>query len=117
MLKGESLNCPLFAAWTNKYILMKNKLLTCLIPLLTLFICATKVDAQQWAVNTNGLYWLTGTPNIGFEYGFHKNMSVALSGNYNPFTFKDNRKMKHWLVQGEYRYWLSETFKGHFFAP
>ena len=24
--------------------------------------------------------------------------------------------MKHWLVQGEYRYWLSETFKGHFFG-
>lgn len=110
------MNSPLFAAWTNKYILMKNKLLTCLIPLLTLFICATKVDAQQWAVNTNGLYWLTGTPNIGFEYGFHKNMSVALNGNYNPFTFKDNAKMKHWLVQGEYRYWLSETFKGHFFG-
>ena len=24
--------------------------------------------------------------------------------------------MKHWLVQPEFRYWLSESFKGHFFG-
>ena len=95
---------------------MRNWLITSLIALLTLFIYATKAEAQQWAVNTNGLYWLTATPNIGFEYGFHKNMSVTLNGNYNPFTFKDNRKMKHWVVQPEYRYWLSESFNVHFFG-
>lgn len=95
---------------------MKNRLLIGLISLLTLFIYATKADAQQWAVNTNGLYWLTATPNLGFEYGFHKKLSVAINGNYNPFTYKDNSKMKHWLVQPEFRYWLSETFKGHYFG-
>lgn len=95
---------------------MRNRLLTALITLLSLFIYATKADAQQWGVSTNGLYWLTGTPNIGFEYGFHKNLSIAVNGNYNPFTYKDNRKMKHWLVQPEFRYWLSETFKGHYFG-
>lgn len=95
---------------------MKKKLLIRLVALLAILIYATKVDAQQWAVSTNGLYWLTGTPNVGFEFGFHKNLSVAINGNYNPFTFKDNRKMKHWLVQPEFRYWLSETFKGHYFG-
>lgn len=95
---------------------MKSRLLTSLIALLSLLIYATKAEAQQWAVNTNGLYWLTATPNVGLEYGFHRNLSVALHANYNPFTFKDNRKMKHWLVQPEFRYWLSETYKGHFFG-
>ncbi|WP_294562671.1 DUF3575 domain-containing protein, partial [uncultured Bacteroides sp.] len=76
---------------------MRNWLLTVLITLPSLFIYATKAEAQQWAVNTNGLYWLTATPNIGFEYGFHKNLIVAVNVNYNPFTYKKNRKMKHWL--------------------
>lgn len=95
---------------------MKRRLITSLVVLLSLFIYSAKVDAQQWAVTTNGLYWLAATPNIGFEYGFGKRLSIALAGNYNPFTFKDNRKMKHWLVQPEFRYWLSESFKGHFFG-
>lgn len=95
---------------------MNKRLLSCLAALLTLFIYVAKVDAQQWAVSTNGLYWLTATPNIGVEYSFHRQMTAAVSGSYNPFTFKNNRKMKHWLVEGEYRYWLSESFKGHYFG-
>ena len=95
---------------------MNKRLLLFAGMLLVSLISATTAGAQQWAVSTNGLYWLTGTPNFGFEVGVHKKMSIALSGNYNPFTYKDNRKMKHWLIQPEYRYWLSETFKGHFFG-
>lgn len=95
---------------------MKRRLLSGFITLLFLFIYVTKADAQQWAVNTNGVYWLAATPNIGFEYGFHKNLSVSVNTNFNPFTFKDNRKMKHWFIQPEFRYWLSESFKGHYFG-
>lgn len=95
---------------------MKNNITTSLIALLILFVFATKADAQQWAVSTNGLYWIAATPNVGVEYSFHKKMSVALNANYNPFTFNNNRKMKHWLVQPEFRYWLSESFKGHYFS-
>lgn len=93
---------------------MRNKMKICCIAFLSLFVYVTKIDAQQLAISTNGLYWLTASPNVGIEYSFRENMSVSLSGSYNPFTFKDNRKMKHWLVQGEYRYWLSEAFKGHY---
>lgn len=93
---------------------MNKRLLLSLTSLLILFIYVTKAQAQQWAISTDGLYWMTATPNVGVEYSFHKKMTVAVSGSYNPFTFKNNRKMKHWLVQGEYRYWLSESFKGHY---
>lgn len=95
---------------------MNKRLLLCLYALLSIFIYVTGASAQQWAVSTNGLYWLTASPNIGVEYSFHPKMTAAVSGSYNPFTFKNNRKMKHWLVQGEYRYWLSESFKGHYFG-
>ena len=95
---------------------MRRRLLAVLPALFSLFIYSAEAVAQQCAVTTNGLYWFTATPNIGIEYGFRKRFSVALTGNYNPFTFKDNLKMKHWLVQPEFRYWLSESFKGHFFG-
>lgn len=70
--------------------------------------------AQQIGITTNALYWLTVTPNAGVEYAFNRQMSLAGQVQYNPFTFKDNRKWKHWLVQPEYRYWFSEAFKGHY---
>lgn len=71
-------------------------------------------DAQQWGLTANGLYWATATPNIGVEYAFHSKMSIAGLVQYNPFTYAKNRKMKHLAGQLEYRYWLSDVFKGHY---
>lgn len=93
---------------------MKNRRIAGLIVLLTLFMFATKAGAQQWAVSTNTLYWLTVTPNIGVEYAFNPKMSIAATVQYNPFTFGNNRKLKHVMGNLEYRYWLSEVFKGHY---
>lgn len=95
---------------------MRSKLLLVFLTLFTLLAGAPKAHAQEWAVSTNGLYWLTGTPNLGAEYTFRPHMSVAANFNYNPFTYKNNRKMKLWLLEPEYRYWISETFKGHYFG-
>lgn len=95
---------------------MKNKLTTAIIVLLATLAATTKAGAQQWAVHTNGLYWLAATPNAGVEFGFHRNLSIALSANYNPFTFKDNRKFKHWLLAPEFRLWKAQAFKGHYFG-
>lgn len=74
------------------------------------------LSAQNWGVSTNGLYWLTATPNVGVEYSFHKRMSATVNLSYNPFSFPDNKKWKHVLGTAEYRYWLSRAFKGHYFG-
>jgi outer membrane protein OmpA-like peptidoglycan-associated protein len=66
------------------------------------------------AIKTNLLYGATATPNLGLEYRTGKRMSLALSAGYNPWTFDDSRKIKHYMLQGEYRYWLKEAFNGHF---
>lgn len=74
--------------------------------------------AQDIAVKTNLPYWLTTTPNIGLEFGLGKRTTISLTGGYNPWTLdKDaNRKVKHWMVMPEFRYWLCENFNGHFFG-
>lgn len=93
-----------------------------LIGLFTLLGCFA-VRAQDIAVKTNLLYGgLLQTPNIGVEWGISPKLTVDLWGAYNPFPLgkngygSNNRKMKHWLIQSELRYWLCERFNGHFFG-
>ena len=73
-----------------------------------------QLDAQTLSVKTNALYWLTASPNISVEAGITPRWTVEVSGGLNPFTFKENTKWKHYLIQGEGRYWLCERFYGHF---
>lgn len=70
--------------------------------------------AQKIAVKTNAAYWATTTMNIGGEVALAPRMTLDLTANYNPFRFRDNKKIMHWLVQPEYRYWLCRQFMGHF---
>ena len=74
--------------------------------------------AQKAAVKTNLLYWSTTTPNIGMEVRLADRYTLNLEGGYNPFTLDDskevNRKLKHFLITPEVRYWFCEAFNGHF---
>ena len=70
----------------------------------------------QFALKTNALYLGTTTLNLGMEVGLSKHYSLDVSGNWNPWTFSDNKKIKHWGIQPELRYWLCERFNGHFFG-
>lgn len=81
------------------------------------FVCLAVVPiahAQKVAVKTNLLYDATSTLNLGVEFGLAKKWTLDVSGNYNPWTFSDNHKFKHWLVQPEARYWFCEKFNGQF---
>ena len=76
----------------------------------------TNFTLPRWGVKTNLLYDATGTINLGVEMRTGPQTSVDLSGNYNNWEFKNDRKWKHYLIQPEFRYWLDETFDGHFFG-
>ena len=52
-------------------------------------------DAPLIGVKTNALYWLTTTINVGAEIGLGKKTTVDLLGTYNPWSFEDNKKVKH----------------------
>lgn len=67
-----------------------------------------------WSLKTNALYWATTSPNLSLEIGLKPQWTLDILGSYNPWTFPDNQKLKHWLVQPELRYWTCERFNGHF---
>lgn len=71
--------------------------------------------AQNVAVKTNILYLGFATPNAGVEFNTGKRTTLELSGAYRPWTIL-NQDARFWLVQPEVRYWLCESFEGHFFG-
>lgn len=73
----------------------------------------TSAFSQKIAVKSNLLYDATTTINAGFEFGLGMKTTLDISGNYNPWKFNDYR-LKHWLIQPEFRYWFCERFNGHF---
>ncbi|MBK5722260.1 DUF3575 domain-containing protein [Dysgonomonas sp. Marseille-P4677] len=84
--------------------------------ILILVIYSMSVFSQHVGIKNNLVYDATLTPNIGFEIGLSKKSTLDLNVGYNPFTFSDHKKFKHWLVQPEYRLWLCEKFNGTFFG-
>jgi hypothetical protein len=89
------------------------------------FLCFTiaiqPAVSQNIAVKTNLLYGgVTLTPNLGAEVGLTQNLSFDMRGSYNPWnlngTMDNNKKLVHWMAQAELRYWLCQTFDGHFFG-
>ena len=73
-------------------------------------------SAQKLSLKTNALYWATASPNLSAEIGLAPHWTLEVGGGLNPFTFKDNMKWKHWLVQPEFRWWTCREFSGHFLA-
>lgn len=78
--------------------------------------CIDIVSAQEIGVKSNLLYDATTTLNLGLEIGLAPKWTLELPVNYNPWEFAKNRKLKHWAIQPEVRYWLCEKFNGHFFG-
>ena len=68
------------------------------------------------AIKSNILYDLTATISAGIEVGLAPRWRRDVSGNFNAWTMKNDRRWKHYLVQPEVRYWLCDRFMGHFLA-
>lgn len=85
-----------------------------LIVSICLVVSSLTASAQNVVVKTNLLYDITATANLGIEFKVAPKWTVDISGNLNAWTFSDNKKWKHWVLQPEARYWLCERFNGHF---
>lgn len=85
-----------------------------LIVSICLVVASLTASAQNVVVKTNLLYDITATANLGIEFKVAPKWTVDISGNLNAWTFSDNKKWKHWVLQPEARYWLCERFDGHF---
>ncbi len=84
---------------------------------LVLFVgFAVSGQAQQVVLKNNFLYDATITPNLSLEIGTGRKTTFDVQVGLNPFQFDNNSKLKHVLVQPEFRYWTCESFNGWFFA-
>ncbi|MCP9611377.1 DUF3575 domain-containing protein [Coprobacter tertius] len=81
-----------------------------------LFLGSVSVPAQKLALKSNLLYDVNATINLGVEMALGRKVTLDVSGNYNGWTYAENRKMKHWLLQPELRWWTCDRFSGHFWG-
>ena len=70
--------------------------------------------AQKIAVKSNLLYDATTTVNLGLEFGLARKWTLDIPVNYNPWKPDNGRRLRHWGVQPEVRYWFCETSHKHF---
>lgn len=86
---------------------------TLLLGLLCIGGMSLPAAAQSVAIKTNLLYDATLTVNLGLETAIAPKWTFDINGNYNGWKI-DNRMIKHWMVQPEFRYWFCEKFNGNF---
>jgi len=80
----------------------------------------TAQTPPAFALRTNLIYWAAivpqVTPNFGVELGITPKITLNLIGAYNPWNLKgtadNNKKMVHWIVEPEVKYWFCERFNG-----
>lgn len=72
------------------------------------------IYTQKLVVKTNLLYWATLSPTIGVEAKLNNHSTVELTGAMNLFEFRENKKCNFLAIRPEYRYWLCQSFSGHF---
>ena len=70
----------------------------------------------QVAIKTNVPLDVVRIPNLGFEVGLGKKMTLDVPFYYNPWKFSDDKQLKLSMVQPELRYWLCDKLNGHFFG-
>lgn len=75
-----------------------------------------EIPKPRLAIKTNLLYDAMATLNWGIELKLGESSTLDISGNYNSWAYSDNRKMKHWLIQPEFRFWNCTSFNGGFWG-
>ena len=76
------------------------------------FSCLT--FSQVVTVKTNLLGWATTNMNAGVGISVDKQWSLHLDAMYNPWIFKNNKKIQNFTVTPGVRYWAKETYFKHF---
>ena len=73
--------------------------------------CFIESKAQKVALKSNLLYDATTTMNLGLEFGLARKWTLDVPVNYNPWKPDNGRRLRHWGIQPEVRYWFCERFR------
>lgn len=73
------------------------------------------------SVKTNLVHWVvTASPNLSVDIGLGRHTSLEIYAANNRWksseSLENTKKMGHWMVRPEFRYWLCERMNGHFFG-
>ena len=52
--------------------------------------------------------------NLGLEIGLVRKWTLDIPVNYNPWKLSDGKRLRHWGIQPEVRYWFCESFRRMF---
>ncbi len=68
--------------------------------------CFIEVKLKKVALKSNLLYDATTTMNLGLEFGLARKWTLDVPVNYNPWKPDNGRRLRHWGIQPEVRYWF-----------
>lgn len=77
---------------------------------LLLQLNGTVVRAQFYSVKANLLGWATTNMNIEPSMTLSRKLSLHAPLTYNPFVFKNNKRMQNLTFQPGIRYWFLESY-------
>ncbi|MGL5563317.1 MAG: DUF3575 domain-containing protein [Tannerellaceae bacterium] len=92
---------------------------TLILNVLFLIFSFQSIQGQKIALKTNLLYGgIAQAPNLGLEVALSDHYTLDISGGYNPWNRKgsieNNKKLVHWIISPQARYWFCEKYNGHF---
>lgn len=99
----------------NRYILSAILLISTFIPHGSL-AAEEAFRPKRFAVKTNLAEAGAGIANIEAEIRTSDRTSVALPVAYSPYSIRKDYSLKMLSFQPEFRYWTSQSMKGHFFG-
>lgn len=89
---------------------MKRLMLTAIV-VVSLFQVS---KAQDFAIKSDLSSDIFANINLGGEVGLAPKWTLDVSGEFNAWSFHDDKRWKHWFIQPETRYWFCDRFAGHF---
>jgi hypothetical protein len=92
---------------------MKNSLSKYIL-LSLVILCSIEGRAQSYSLGTNIPVLGTATFNAEVSMTLDRKWSLHLPVYYNPFVFKDNKKLQNFTLMPGMRYWLLESYVNGF---
>ena len=81
-----------------------------LLAVAVLSVAGGRASAQGNALKTNAAGWATTSINAAYETGLSHRTTLEIGASYNPWTFGENKKFRHLMLQPEFRRWNCERF-------
>lgn len=81
-----------------------------------LALMATICQAQKFGIRSNMIGLATGSLNVEVSTAISDKITLHFPISFNPFTFDENKKIKHTAIQPGIRLWQWHSYSGLFYG-